>query len=146
MREIIQFQIGGCGINISQKIWSKMINEHIDEESKDNEYINQRYMDTYFKQSNDGKYTPRSIIADYDPESAQAVLNGPLKDFFEVDNIFSGIGGDFRTFAETHYTESKSIMDPIKEVIRKEVEQCDNLQGVQIVAGIGGATGSGLSA
>jgi len=47
-------------------------------------------------------------------------------------------------FAKGHYTEGAELVDQVLDVVRREAEACDALQGFQITHSIGGGTGSGL--
>ena len=47
-------------------------------------------------------------------------------------------------WAKGHYTEGAEIVDTVLDVVRKETERCDRLQGFQLCHSIGGGTGSGL--
>merc|ERR1712196_459851 len=43
-----------------------------------------------------------------------------------------------------HYTEGAELIDSVLDVVRKEAESCDCLQGFQISHSMGGGTGSGM--
>ena len=47
-------------------------------------------------------------------------------------------------WAKGHYTEGAELIDSVLDVVRKEAESCDCLQGFQITHSLGGGTGSGL--
>ena len=42
------------------------------------------------------------------------------------------------------YTEGAELVDQVLDVVRREVEACDCLQGVQIAHSLGGGTGAGM--
>jgi hypothetical protein len=46
--------------------------------------------------------------------------------------------------AKGHYTEGAELVDNVLDVVRKEAENCDCLQGFQITHSLGGGTGSGM--
>ena len=48
------------------------------------------------------------------------------------------------TRAKGHYTEGAELIEEILDVVRKEAEGCDLLQGFQVCHSLGGGTGSGL--
>src|SRR6201746_2203100 len=48
------------------------------------------------------------------------------------------------TGAKGHYTEGAELIDSVLDVVRKEAEGCDCLQGFQITHSLGGGTGSGM--
>jgi tubulin beta len=43
-----------------------------------------------------------------------------------------------------HYTEGAELVDQVLDVVRKEVENCDCLQGFQLTHSLGGGTGAGM--
>ena len=43
-----------------------------------------------------------------------------------------------------HYTEGAEIIDSVLDVVRKEAESCDCLQGFQLNHSLGGGSGSGM--
>jgi len=53
----------------------------------------------------------------------------------------SGAGGNW---AKGHYTEGAEMVDAVMDVVRKESENCDCLQGFQLAHSLGGGTGSGM--
>jgi tubulin beta len=63
---------------------------------------------------------------------------------FRPDNIVTGSGGAGNNWAKGYYTEGAEIMENIMEVMRREAENCDSLQGFQMTQSVGGGTGSGL--
>ncbi|KAF2291936.1 hypothetical protein GH714_042278 [Hevea brasiliensis] len=54
---------------------------------------------------------------------------------------FSGAGNNW---AKGHYTEGAELIDAVLDVVRKEAENCDCLQGFQVCHSLGGGTGSGM--
>jgi tubulin beta len=55
-----------------------------------------------------------------------------------------GQSGAGNNWAKGYYTDGADIVDAILDVLRKEAENCDCMQGFQIAQSIGGGTGSGL--
>lgn len=58
--------------------------------------------------------------------------------------IFPGQSGAGNNWAKGHYTEGAELVDSVLDVIRKEAEKCDCLQGFQLTHSLGGGTGSGM--
>lgn len=73
-----------------------------------------------------------------------AVRSGPLGDFFRPDNFVFGQSGAGNNWAKGHYTEGAELIDQVLEVVRREAESCECLQGFQITHSIGGGTGAGM--
>ena len=55
-----------------------------------------------------------------------------------------GQSGAGNSFAKGHYTEGAELVDSVLDVVRKEAEGCDALQGFDLVHSLGGGTGSGM--
>eukprot|EP01112_Ceratiomyxa_fruticulosa_P019886 TRINITY_DN6613_c1_g1_i1.p1 TRINITY_DN6613_c1_g1~~TRINITY_DN6613_c1_g1_i1.p1 ORF type:complete len:383 (+),score=71.33 TRINITY_DN6613_c1_g1_i1:230-1378(+) len=66
---------------------------------------------------------------------------GPL---FRPDSFVYGRSGAGNNWAKGHYTEGAEILEQVLDVVRKESENCDCLQGFQICHSLGGGTGSGM--
>nr|KAF6402810.1 tubulin beta 4A class IVa [Rousettus aegyptiacus] len=55
-----------------------------------------------------------------------------------------GQSGAGNNWAKGHYTEGAELVDAVLDVVRKEAESCDCLQGFQLTHSLGGGTGSGM--
>ena len=64
--------------------------------------------------------------------------------FFALRCVFTGQSGAGNNWAKGHYTEGAELVDSVLDVVRKEAEGCDCLQGFQLTHSLGGGTGSGL--
>merc|ERR1711890_212261 len=63
---------------------------------------------------------------------------------FRPDNFVFGQSGAGNNWAKGHYTEGAELVDSVLDVVRKEAEGCDCLQGFQLTHSLGGGTGSGM--
>ncbi|CAK5079524.1 unnamed protein product [Meloidogyne enterolobii] len=63
---------------------------------------------------------------------------------FRHDNFVFGKESAGNNWAKGHYTEGAELIENFMEVVRKEAEGCDCLQGFQMIHSLGGGTGSGL--
>lgn len=91
-----------------------------------------------------GKYVPRAVLVDLEPGTMDAVRSGPYGMLFRPDNFVFGQSGAGNNWAKGHYTEGAELVDSVLDVIRKEAESCDCLQGFQLTHSLGGGTGSGM--
>ncbi|KAM0324122.1 hypothetical protein ACHAQA_008314 [Verticillium albo-atrum] len=73
-----------------------------------------------------------------------AIRSGPLGQMFRPDNLVFGQSGAGNNWAKGHYTEGAELVEQVADVVRREAESCDSLQGFQITHSIGGGTGSGM--
>jgi hypothetical protein len=69
--------------------------------------------------------------------------SGPFGQIFRPDNFVFGQSGAGNNWAKGHYTEGAELVDSVLDVVRKEAESCDCLQGFQLTHSLGGGTGSG---
>lgn len=73
-----------------------------------------------------------------------AVRAGPFGQLFRPDNFVFGQSSASNNWAKGHYTEGAELVDQVLDVVRREAEGCDCLQGFQIAHSLGGGTGSGM--
>jgi len=147
MREIVHLQAGQCGNQIGAKFWEVMCEEHgIAPDGTyvgDNDLQLQR-MNVYFNEGMGGRHVPRSVLMDLEPGTMDAVRAGPFGALFRPDNFIFGQSGAGNNWAKGHYTEGAELIDSVMDVVRKEAEACDMLQGFQITHSMGGGTGAGM--
>ena len=72
------------------------------------------------------------------------IRSGKLGRLFRPDNFVFGQSGAGNNWAKGHYTEGAELIDSVLDVVRKEAENSDSLQGFQITHSLGGGTGSGM--
>ncbi|CAF1548167.1 unnamed protein product, partial [Didymodactylos carnosus] len=147
MREIVHLQVGQCGNQIGAKFWEVISDEHgvdpIGTYHGDSDLQLER-INVYFNEATGGKYVPRAILVDLEPGTMDAVRAGPYGPLFRPDNFVFGHTGSGNNWAKGHYTEGAEIVDAVLDVVRKEAEACDCLQGFQLTQSLGGGCGSGL--
>lgn len=147
MREIIYLQAGQCGNQIGAKFWDAIIAEHgIGNDGTyygDNPQQLER-IDVYFDEAAGGRYVPRSVLVDLEPGVLDMIKAGPTGTLFRPDNFVHGQAGAGNNWAKGHYTEGAELIDSVLDVVRKEAESCDCLQGFQLAHSLGGGTGSGM--
>eukprot|EP00850_Spirogloea_muscicola_P012754 SM000084S23090 [mRNA] locus=s84:28931:30796:+ [translate_table: standard] len=147
MREILHIQGGQCGNQIGAKFWELICDEHgIDPSGayrgttdKQLERIN-----VYYNEASGGRYVPRAVLMDLEPGTMDSVRSGPCGQIFRPDNFVFGQTGAGNNWAKGHYTEGAELIDSVLDVVRKEAENCDALQGFQVCHSLGGGTGSGM--
>jgi tubulin beta len=147
MREIVHVQGGQCGNQIGAKFWEVISDEHgIDPTGTyhgDSDLQLER-INVYFNEATGGRYVPRAILMDLEPGTMDSVRAGPYGQLFRPDNFVFGQTGAGNNWAKGHYTEGAELIDSVLDVVRKEAEGCDCLQGFQFSHSLGGGTGSGM--
>ena len=147
MREIVHVQGGQCGNQIGAKFWEVISDEHgIDPTGTyhgDSDLQLER-INVYYNEATGGRYVPRAILMDLEPGTMDSVRAGPFGQLFRPDNFVFGQTGAGNNWAKGHYTKGAELIDSVLDVVRKEAEGCDCLQGFQITHSMGGGTGSGM--
>uniref|UniRef100_A0A8D1RGM6 Tubulin beta chain n=1 Tax=Sus scrofa TaxID=9823 RepID=A0A8D1RGM6_PIG len=144
MREIVHIQAGQCGNQIGAKFWEVISDEHgIDptgsyhgdsdlQLERINVYYNEATGECLSTPPLPGGLTPGRWPLGTWPEGRE----GGLTDL--------GLSGAGNNWAKGHYTEGAELVDSVLDVVRKESESCDCLQGFQLTHSLGGGTGSGM--
>jgi len=149
MREIVHLQVGQCGNHIGESFWRLIAQEHgldLSGEAIHNDEESSGYRNIFFGELPSGKYYARSILADLEPRSVDAITGGSAAKLFLSSNVFSSSNSGSGTFfAKGHYTDGADLCEVIMDAARKEAEYADCLQGFQFTHSIGGGTGSGTT-
>nr|TKR63967.1 hypothetical protein D5086_0000320020 [Populus alba] len=66
---------------------------------------------------------------DLEPGTIDSIRTGPYGQIFWPDNFVFGQSGVGNNWAKGHYTEGADVIDSVLDVVRKEAENCDSLQG-----------------
>ncbi|KAI8614290.1 tubulin beta-1 chain [Chytriomyces sp. MP71] len=147
MREIIQVQSGQCGNQMGAKFWEVVADEHgINEQGAyvgDSDLQLER-INVYFSEVSGRRYVPRAILVDLEPGTMDTIRASSYGKLFRPDNFVSGQSGAGNNWAKGYYTEGAELIDQVMDIVRKEAESCDSLQGFQITHSLGGGTGSGM--
>ncbi|OMO53337.1 Proton-dependent oligopeptide transporter family [Corchorus capsularis] len=147
MREILHVQGGQCGNQIGSKFWEVVCDEHgIDPTGRytGNSELQLERVNVYYNEASCGRFVPRAVLMDLEPGTMDSVRTGPYGQIFRPDNFVFGQSGAGNNWAKGHYTEGAELIDAVLDVVRKEAENCDCLQGFQVCHSLGGGTGSGM--
>jgi len=147
MREIVHIQAGQCGNQIGAKFWESMAAEHgisVDGGYEGDNSLQLERINVYFNEGMGGRYVPRAVLTDLEPGTMDTIRAGDYGKLFRPDNFVNGQSGAGNNWAKGHYTEGAELVDNIMDVVRKESEGCDMLQGFQITQSLGGGTGAGM--
>ncbi|KAH8520007.1 hypothetical protein H0E87_001458 [Populus deltoides] len=147
MREILHVQGGQCGNQIGSKFWEVVCAEHgIDPTGKytGSSDLQLERVNVYYNEASCGRFVPRAVLMDLEPGTMDSVRTGPYGQIFRPDNFVFGQSGAGNNWAKGHYTEGAELIDSVLDVVRKEAENCDCLQGFQVCHSLGGGTGSGM--
>lgn len=79
------------------------------------------------------------------PIFADEIRNNQYKYLFRPSSLVSGKEDAANNYARGYYTIGREVIKTVAEAIRREVNQCDSLDGFFFFHSMGGGTGSGLS-
>ncbi|RZC44857.1 hypothetical protein C5167_037805 [Papaver somniferum] len=136
MREILHVQGGQCGNQIGAKFWEVICDEHgIDPTGRFKGGVSDLQLErinVYYNEASGGRYVPRAVLMDLEPGTMDSIRSGQFGQIFRPDNFVFGQSGAGNNWAKGHYTEGAELIDSVLDVVRKEAENCDCLQGSQV--------------
>jgi len=153
MREVLHLQAGQCGNQIGSKFWEIISDEHgLDavgnhngNKNRDIEDLQLERINVYFNEASTNRhFVPRAILFDLEPGTMDSIKAGTFGNLFKPENFVFGHSGAGNNWAKGHYTEGAELVDSVLDIVRKEAENCDMLQGFQLAHSLGGGTGSGM--
>lgn len=152
-REIIHIQVGKSGCQIGHEFWRDLCEEHKLEYENDlqkGKYVGEQsiyedHLDIFFNEGSNGRWVPRCLLVDLSMQDLTMLTQDALGDLYRPDNIIGNDDGSGNCYAKAFHTEGPDLADRVLENVRKEVERCNCLQGVQFTHSVCGGTGSGLT-
>eukprot|EP00927_Polykrikos_kofoidii_P008493 TRINITY_DN13523_c0_g1_i4.p1 TRINITY_DN13523_c0_g1~~TRINITY_DN13523_c0_g1_i4.p1 ORF type:complete len:223 (-),score=48.52 TRINITY_DN13523_c0_g1_i4:178-846(-) len=146
-REIITLQVGQCGNQIGMEFWKLLCAEHginkrglLEEYAKDGD----DRKDVFFYQADDEHYIPRALLIDMEPRVINSIQSSAYADLYNPENIFiSGDGGGAGNNWAKGYSNAEKVQEEIFDMIDREADGSDSLEGFVLIHSIAGGTGSG---
>ncbi|XP_026470452.1 tubulin alpha chain-like [Ctenocephalides felis] len=152
MRECINIHVGQAGVQIGSATWELYCLEHgiqpngiPADHSKGSISLADNCFTSFFNESPNGQYVPRSIMVDLEPTVIDEVRVGKYRHLFEKSNMITDKEDAANNYARGHYSIGRNIIDDVMDRLRKLSEQCAGLQGVLVFNSFGGGTGSGFA-
>lgn len=147
-REIISIQVGQCGNQVGSEFWRKLCLEHgINKEGMLEDYATQGgdRKDVFFYQADDDHYTPRALLLDLEPRVINSIQTSDIRNLFNPENIFvSKDGGGAGNNWASGFTQGEAHAEILGDMLDREAEYCDSLEGFCLAHSIAGGTGSGM--
>ncbi len=137
-RDILCLHVGHCGNQVGAAFWDVVAAEHgIDAEGAytgANRDVDLARVDAYFRELAPGRYVPRAMLVDLDPTGVDTIRSGRLGRLFNPNNVVVGQHGTGNNWAKGRYTDGAELLDNAMDVVRREVEYSDMLQGNGVLA------------
>eukprot|EP00392_Amoebophrya_sp_AT5.2_P019618 g20545.t1 len=148
-REIITLQVGQCGNQIGMEFWKTLCAEHgISQTGILEDYathLADDRKDVFFYQADDDHYIPRALLIDLEPRVINAIQNSSYAELYNPENIFISKegGGAGNNWAKGFHSGEKHC-EEIFDMIDREADGSDSLEGFVLIHSIAGGTGSGM--
>jgi len=147
-REMITLQLGQCGNQIGFEFWKKLCGEHgINPEGILESFATEGTdrKDVFFYQADDEHYIPRAVLLDLEPRVIHSIMNSPYSKLYNPENIYlSKHGGGAGNNWASGYSHGEKLHEEIFDIIDREADGSDSLEGFVLCHSIAGGTGSGL--
>ena len=147
-REIITLQAGQCGNQIGMEFWKQLCLEHgINQEGVLEEYATagDDRKDVFFYQADDEHYIPRAVLMDLEPRVIHSIQTSPYAGLYNPENIFtSREGGGAGNNWASGYSQAEKVQEEVLDMIEREADGSDSLEGFILIHSIAGGTGSGM--
>ncbi|VDM99277.1 unnamed protein product [Thelazia callipaeda] len=145
--EIMAVQFGQCGNQIGDAFWRSLCAEHgID--CKGVPIQADCKMDLksiFFYQADDDRYVPRAVLVDLEPRVINGIVSSEYRSFYNRENIFmSKSGGGAGNNFISGYKQGKQAEEDVFDILDREAENSDCLEGILLCHAIAGGTGSGM--
>ena len=146
-REIITLQVGQCGNQIGGEFWKQLCLEHgiaADGRSTSTTTNDVDRKDVFFYQSDDDRYVPRALLIDLEPRVVHKLAHANQK-LFNPENLFvaSDGGGAGNNWA-SGFRQGEEHHEQVLDMIDRESDNSDSLEGFVLTHSIAGGTGSGM--
>jgi len=146
--EMVMLQLGQCGNQIGFEFWKKLCKEH----GISNEGILQEHAsegidrkDVFFYQADDDHYIPRSVLLDLEPRVVNTIMNSEYKKLYNPENIYvAKDGGGAGNNWASGFSQGEQLHEEVFDIIDREAEGSDSLEGFVLTHSIAGGTGSGM--
>eukprot|EP00904_Undaria_pinnatifida_P008507 jgi/Undpi1/4787/HiC_scaffold_19.g08140.m1 len=101
--------------------------------------------DVFFYQADDDHYIPRALLLDLEPRVINMIQSEVYRDLFNPENVFvSKDGGGAGNNWASGYRQAEEHNDYLMDMIDREADGSDSLEGFVLSHSIAGGTGSGM--
>jgi tubulin gamma len=153
-REIISLQVGQCGNQVGGEFWKQLCLEHGIQPDGTLEQVPPTAAaattaiddrkDVFFYQSDDDRYIPRALLIDLEPRVVNKLAHQNQK-FFNPENLFvAQDGGGAGNNWASGFRQGEEHHEQILDMIDRESDNSDSLEGFVLCHSIAGGTGSGM--
>ncbi|KJE94277.1 tubulin gamma-1 chain [Capsaspora owczarzaki ATCC 30864] len=147
-REVITLQLGQCGNQIGMEFWKQLCVEHgINPSGRLEDFAVEGTdrKDVFFYQADDDHYIPRAILMDLEPRVINSIKTSAYANLYNQENVFmSADGGGAGNNWASGYRQGDVVHDDVIDILDREADNSDSLEGFVLTHAIAGGTGSGM--
>ncbi|XP_055683128.1 tubulin gamma-1 chain [Lutzomyia longipalpis] len=147
-REMITLQLGQCGNQIGFEFWKRLCMEHGISPSgvlEHNADEGGDRKDVFFYQADDEHYIPRAVLLDLEPRVINTIMTSPYAKLYNPENVYlSKDGGGAGNNWASGYGQGEKLQEEVFDIIDREADNSDTLEGFVLCHSIAGGTGSGM--
>mmetsp|Transcript_13118 Transcript_13118/g.17159 ORF Transcript_13118/g.17159 Transcript_13118/m.17159 type:complete len:442 (+) Transcript_13118:62-1387(+) len=139
----ITVQVGQCGNQLGNEVFSKIKNEA----SNQVEEIETCIEESFFKESTTGQAEARAVLVDTEPKVVDqcCARKGPQALWsYDPNCKVSSQGGAGNNWGHGYTGYGPAMSEDILDAVSRQAEQCDWLAGFIVAQSVAGGTGSGL--
>ncbi|KAI9892031.1 MAG: gamma-tubulin [Vezdaea aestivalis] len=135
-------------VQVGSQFWQQLCQEHgISQDGTLEDFATETgdRKDVFFYQSDDARYIPRAILIDLEPRVINGIQTGAYKNIYNPENFYIGKDGSgaANNWA-AGYSYGEQVQEEVMEMIDREADGSDSLEGFMLLHSIAGGTGSGL--
>lgn len=145
---MITLQLGQCGNQIGFEFWKRLCLEHgisangvLEDFATDD--LDRK--DAFFYQADDDHYIPRAVLLDLEPRVIHTIMTSPYAKLYNPENVYlSKDGGGAGNNWASGFGQGEKLQEEIFDIIDREADGSDSLEGFILCHSIAGGTGSGM--
>ncbi|XP_059618024.1 tubulin gamma-1 chain [Phlebotomus argentipes] len=146
--EMITLQLGQCGNQIGFEFWKRLCMEHGISpsgvlEMNAAEGVDRK--DVFFYQADDEHYIPRAVLLDLEPRVINTIMTSQYAKLYNPENVYlSKDGGGAGNNWASGFGQGEKLQEEVFDIIDREADNSDSLEGFVLCHSIAGGTGSGM--
>ncbi|KAF1815629.1 tubulin-domain-containing protein [Eremomyces bilateralis CBS 781.70] len=135
-------------ISLGSQFWQQLCQEHgISQDGNLEDFATEGgdRKDVFFYQSDDTRYIPRAILLDLEPRVINSIQTGAYRNIYNPENFYvhkDGTGAG--NIWAAGYSMGESVYEEVMDMIDREADGSDSLEGFMLLHSIAGGTGSGM--
>ena len=144
-------QVGQCGNQIGTQLFSVLRSDSEAALQGRHYTYSQATLDRFFTESRLATRPPsaKAVLIDMEPKAIQSSLTEANRTgswTYDTSSVYSGNRGSGNNWANGFYCHGPKAGDAVLDIVQKQAEKCNNLEGFLVVMSVAGGTGSGMGA